>query len=100
MAIKLHQSFTIHPGPWLLEEIVKPYGMNVSSTADHLKVTRPALSRTLNGRAALTPDMAIRFQKAFGVSAATLLQMQAAYDLAQIESRSDAISIERVPEPA
>ena len=44
MAIKLHDSFAIHPGPWLLEEIVKPYNMNVSSTADHLKVTRPALS--------------------------------------------------------
>ena len=43
MAIKLHDSFAIHPGPWLLEEIVKPYNMNVSSTADHLKVTRPAL---------------------------------------------------------
>lgn len=99
MAIKLHHSFAIHPGPWLLEEIVKPYGMNVSSTAEHLRVTRPALSRTLNGRAALTPDMAIRFEKAFGISAATLLRMQAAFDLAQIESKSDAIKIERVAEP-
>ena len=77
MAIKLHDSFAIHPGPWLLEEIVKPYNMNVSSTADHLKVTRPALSRLLNGRAALTPEMAIRFEKAFGVRADTLLRMQA-----------------------
>jgi antitoxin HigA-1 len=100
MAIKLHDSFAIHPGPWLLEEIIKPYNMNVSSTADHLKVTRPALSRLLNGRAALTPDMAIRFEKAFGISAATMLRMQAAYGLSQIKSRSDAISIQRVPEPA
>ncbi|MDZ4140255.1 MULTISPECIES: HigA family addiction module antitoxin [Erythrobacter] len=100
MAIKLHDSFAIHPGPWLLEEIVKPYNMNVSSTADHLKVTRPALSRLLNGRAALTPEMAIRFEKAFGISAATMLRMQSAYDLAQAKSGSETISIERVREPA
>ena len=100
MAITLHQSFAIHPGPWLLEEIVKPYNMTVSSTAEHLQVTRPALSRVLNGRAALTPDMAIRFEKAFGISAATMLRMQSAHDLAQAQSGAEAISIKRVREPA
>lgn len=100
MAIKLHDSFAVHPGPWLFEEVVKHYEMNVSTTAEHLKVTRPALSRLLNGRAALSPDMAIRFEKAFGTPAATMLRMQAAYDLAQIKNKADAISIERVPEPA
>lgn len=100
MAIKLHDSFAIHPGPWLLEEIVKPYGMNVSSAADHLKVTRPALSRVLNGRAALSPEMAIRFEKAFGISAATMLRMQSAHDLAQAKSDAKSIKVKRVPEPA
>ena len=100
MAIKLHDSFAIHPGPWLLEEIVRPYTTNGSSTADHLRGTRPALSRLLNGRAALTPEMAIRFEKAFGISAATMLRMQSAYDLAQAKSGSETISIERVREPA
>lgn len=100
MAIKLHDSFAIHPGPWLLEEIVKPYGMNVSSAADHLKVTRPALSRVLNGRAALSPEMAIRFEKAFGISAATILRMQSAHDLVQAKNDAKAIKVDRVPEPA
>ncbi|MBX7483922.1 HigA family addiction module antitoxin [Qipengyuania qiaonensis] len=100
MAIKLHDSFAIHPGPWLLEEIVKPYGMSVSSAADHLKVTRPALSRVLNGRAALSPEMAIRFEKAFGVSAQTMLRMQSAHDLVLAKKGAKAIKVDRVPEPA
>ncbi len=53
------------------------------------------LSRLLDGRAELTPDMATRFEKAFDISAAPT--MWAAYELAQIEGRSDASSIERVP---
>ena len=100
MATKLHDTFAIHPGPWLLEEIVKPYNMNVLSTADHLKVTRRALSRLLNGRAALTAEMAIRFEKAFGISAVTMLRMQSAHDLAQAELRAEAIIVERLPQPA
>ena len=100
MAIQLHDSFAIHPGPWLLEEIVKPYGLNVSTAADHLKVTRPALSRVLNGRAALSPDMAIRFEKAFGVSAKTMLRMQSAHDLAQAEDKAASIKVDRIPAPA
>ena len=99
MAIKLHESFAMHPGPWLLDEIVKPFGMTVSSAAAHLQVTRPALSRLLNGHAALTPVMALRFEKAFGISAATMLRMQSAHDLAQAKLESTAINIERISEP-
>ena len=99
MAIKLHESFAMHPGPWLLDEIVKPFGMTVSSAAAHLQVTRPALSRLLNGHAALTPVMALRFEKAFGISAATMLRMQSAHDLAQAKLVSTAINIERLSEP-
>ncbi|WP_448580414.1 HigA family addiction module antitoxin [Thermaurantiacus sp.] len=100
MAITLHDSFAIHPGPWLLEEILKPYDMTVTATAAHIGVTRPALSRMLNGHAALSPDMAIRFEKAFGVSAATLLRMQSAHDLARAKRDAASIQVERVPEPA
>lgn len=99
MAIELHDSFAIHPGPWMLEEIVKPHKMTVSSTAEHLKVRRPALSRLLNGRAALTPEMAVRFEKAFGISAATMLRIQTDYDLAQAKLRTDTVTIERLPYP-
>ncbi len=99
MGDKLHESFAIHPGPWLLEEIVKPYNLNVSSTADHLRVKRPALSRLLNGRAALTPEMAIRFEKAFGISALTMMRMQLDHDLAHARLREETVIIERMPEP-
>jgi addiction module HigA family antidote len=99
MGIPLHDSFSIHPGPWLMEEIVKPYGMTVTAAAAHLGVTRPALSRLLNGHAALTPEMAIRFDKAFGVPAATLLRMQCAHDLARARREAGAIRVERVREP-
>lgn len=87
MHIQLHESFAIHPGPWVLEEIIKPRKMDVSSTANLLKVAGHEVNRLLNGDAALTPDMAARFETGFGVSAATLLRMQAAYDLAQVKGR-------------
>lgn len=100
MAIKLHSSLAVHPGPWLRRNAVVPFGMNVSETAKHLGVTRPAVSNLLNGKASLSPEMAIRFEKAFGISAATMLRMQAAYDLAQAERVADKIKVERIPEPA
>lgn len=100
MAVELHRSIHQHPGPWLRAEVLAHYGMTVTAAADHLKVTRPALSNLLNGKAALSLDMAIRFEKAFGVSAATLLRMQANYDLAHADELANAIEVERVPEPA
>ena len=100
MAIKLHPSIFVHPGPWLRIEIVEPYGLSVTEVARRLGVTRPAMSNLLNGKAALSPEMAIRFEKGFGISAATMLRMQAAYDLAQAELRADEIKVERVPEAA
>ena len=99
MAIKLHSSLLVHPGPFLLEEFVKPYRLTIQETAERLGVTRPPLSNMLNGKAALSPEMAIRFEKAFGVSAATLLRMQANYNLAQAEKAADKIKVERIPEP-
>ena len=81
MAVKLHESFAIHLGPWLREQVIKPYGMTVTSAANHLQVTKSALTQMLDGNARLTPLMAMRFEKAFGISAATLLRMQLSHDL-------------------
>lgn len=100
MAIKLHPSIRVHPGRWLKAEVVDHYGMTVSRVAEHFGVTRPAMSNLLNGKAALSPEMAIRFEKAFGIRAETMLRMQAAYDLAQVELRADEIKVERWPEAA
>ena len=96
MAIKLHSSFAVHPGAWLRSEIVEPHGLTVTVAAEKLKVTRQAMSNLLNGNAGLSADMAIRFEKGFGLRADTLLRMQAAYDLAQARAHEKDIKVERV----
>lgn len=100
MAVKLHPSIRQHPGSFLREEILAPYRLSVTEAAEHLGVTRVALSNLLNAKASLSPEMAIRFEKAFGVKAATMLRMQSAFDLARAEVTAASIKIERVPEPA
>jgi addiction module HigA family antidote len=96
MAIKLHPSFAVHPGLWLRSEIVEHYALSVTGTAAKLHVTRQAMSALLNGNAGLSAEMAIRFEKAFGVKADTMLRMQAAYDLAQARAREREILVDRV----
>lgn len=100
MGIKIHPSIRVHPGPWLKHNCIEPHRLTVTAAAAHLKVTRVALSNLLNGKAALSPDMAMRFEDAFGIKAETLLRMQAAYDLAQIKMAEDRVRIERVGESA
>jgi addiction module HigA family antidote len=100
MAIKLHPSFAVHPGAWLRTEIVEPYRLSVTLTAEKLGVTRQAMSALLNGNAGLSADMAIRFEKAFGLQAETLLRMQAAYDLAQARAHEKDIKVERIANAA
>ena len=96
MVIKLHPSFAVHPGEWLRAEIVEPAGLNVTALADHLDVSRQSMSKLLNGRQGLTADMAIRFEKAFGLKAETLLRMQSAHELAEARAHEDEIEVERV----
>ena len=100
MAVKLHRSFAVHPGPWLRTEIIEPRGFNVTNAAQVLHVTRPALSNLLNGKAGLSPDMAIRFEKAFGISGDTLVRMQAAHEMAQAREHEDEIDVQPVRELA
>ena len=69
MAIKLHPSFAVHAGVWLRTEIVEPHGLTVSAAAEKLGVSRQAMSSLLNGRAGISAEMAIRFEKAFGLRA-------------------------------
>ncbi len=61
-----------------------------------LGVTRPTLSNVINGKAGISPEMAIRLEKAFGSTADAWLRMQAAYDLAQARKREKDIKVERV----
>ena len=69
-----------HPGRFIKTEVIEPLGLSVTEAARALGVARPALSALLNGRAALSPTMALRVEKAFGPKMNTLLGMQTAYD--------------------
>jgi antitoxin HigA-1 len=96
MSITLHSSFAVHPGEWLRTEIVEPHGLSVTATAEKLRVTRQAMSSLLNGKAGVSAEMAIRFEKAFGLRADTLLRMQAAHDLANARAHERDIRVERI----
>jgi antitoxin HigA-1 len=96
MAIKLHPSFAIRPGEWLRHEIVAPAGLSVTELADHLDVSRQSVSKLLNNRQGLSADMAIRFEKAFGLKAETLMRMQAAHELAEALAHEDEIEVGKV----
>ncbi|MDP3676592.1 MAG: HigA family addiction module antitoxin [Novosphingobium sp.] len=93
MALRMHPSLAVHVGDWLKSEIVEPAGVNVTALAAHFGVSRQALSTLLNGNASLSADMAIRFEKAFGVKADTLLRMQTTYDLAQARKHEGKIRV-------
>ena len=84
-----------HPGGFIRTEIFVPLGLSVTEAALALGVTRPALSAFLNERASLSPDMAIRIEKAFGLKLETSMWMQNAYDIAQARRRAASINVER-----
>jgi addiction module HigA family antidote len=96
MAIKLHKSFAVHPGVWLRAEAVEPAGLSVTELADHMGVSRQSMSKLLNGNQGLSAEMAIRFEKAFGLKADTLIRMQSAHQLAEVREREAEIEVERV----
>ncbi len=82
-----------HPGGFVKSEIVEALGLTVTEAARRLGVTRPALSALLNERAALSPEMALRIEKVFGVSMDTLMRMQTSYDIARARTREDEIEL-------
>jgi antitoxin HigA-1 len=84
-----------HPGDVIKTEVIEALGLSVSKAAEILKVRRATLSDLLHGKAALTPDMALRIEKAFGPDIDHLLRMQLAYDVAKTRERSRGISIKR-----
>ena len=70
-----------HPGDLIKTEVIEPLGLNVTQAAEVLKVRRATLSDLLHGNAALSPEMALRIEKAFGADMVLLLKMQLAYDV-------------------
>jgi len=84
-----------HPGQFIRMEVIEPLDLSVTRAAEIIGVTRPALSALLNGRASLSPDMALRIEKAFGPKMDTLLKMQTAYDIAETRDREGDIKVKR-----
>jgi addiction module HigA family antidote len=84
-----------HPGQFIRMEVIEPLGLSVTRAAEVLGVTRPALSALLNGHSALSPDMALRIEKAFGPKMDTLLRMQTAYEIAETRDREGDIKVKR-----
>jgi len=90
-----------HPGQFIRMEIIDPLGLSVTKAAKILGVTRPALSALLNARAALSPEMALRVEKAFGPKMETLLRMQTAFEIAEVRQQAGRITVKRyVPKAA
>ena len=85
-------STPLHPGSYIKDRIL-PAGLSVKAAAELLGVGRPALSNLLNGNAALSPEMALRLEKTFGVSQQELLQMQAKFDQYQTRIRDQNIAV-------
>jgi addiction module HigA family antidote len=84
-----------HPGQFIRMEVIEPLDLSVTKAAKVLGVTRPAFSALLNGRAALSPDMALRVEKGFGVRMDTLLRMQTAFEIAEARDREANIKVKR-----
>lgn len=82
-----------HPGGFVKSEIIEPHGLSVTDAARALGITRAALSAFLNEHSALSPEMALRLEKAFGVSMETLMRMQNSYDIAQARRREGEIKV-------
>ena len=85
-----------HPGLSVRHDCLEPLGMSVTEAARKLGVSRKQLSSLVNCRSGISPEMAIRLDKAFGGGAEMWYSLQADYDFAQAMQRADEIKVERV----
>ncbi|MBM4276129.1 MAG: HigA family addiction module antidote protein [Deltaproteobacteria bacterium] len=89
-----------HPGEIIRALCLEPLGLTVTRAAQGLGVTRKTLSMLLNGRAGISPEMAVRLSQAFGRSPESWLQLQAQYDLAQVRKSAKKIKLKPFYPPA
>src|SRR5438105_4657862 len=88
-----------HPGEFIREEILNEVGLSVTRAAEVLGVRRATLSDLVNARASLSPEMALRIEKAFAVSMDMLLRMQALFDSYAMRQRAGEIDIKPFDPP-
>jgi len=85
-----------HPGEVLRNPCLEPLGVSVTEAAEALGVSRKTLSAILNGRAGISPEMAVRLSIAFEMSAESWLSQQTHYDLWQAEQHRDELGVARL----
>lgn len=85
-----------HPGEIIRELCLEPLGLTVTDTAKALGITRKTLSSILNGKAGISPEMAVRLSIAFDTSAESWMNQQTQYDLWQAEQRRDELQVKRL----
>jgi addiction module HigA family antidote len=85
-----------HPGLSVRHDCIEPLDLSITEAADILGVTRQTLNNLVNGKSGISPEMAIRLDKAFGGGAETWLRLQMAYDLAQARRHEGEIKVKRV----
>ena len=90
-----------HPGHSIKDACLEPLGLSVTDGAKVLGVARHTLSRVINGQSGISPEMAIRLEKAGWSNAQHWMRRQASYELAQARKGEDRIKVERYePQPA
>jgi addiction module HigA family antidote len=82
-----------HPGRIVRQDCIEPLGLTITGAARALGITRQTLNNLVNGKAGISPEMAVRISKAFGGSPEMWLRLQANYELARIEQ--DEIDVKR-----
>lgn len=88
----------VHPGK-IIRHSLEVLDLSVTEASKWLGVTRQTLSRVVNGKTSLSPDMAVRVSKAFGSTPEHWLRMQLAYDISRMQEKADAIRVKKFPEP-
>ncbi|WP_306253724.1 HigA family addiction module antitoxin [Parvularcula sp. IMCC14364] len=83
----------VHPGEFVQTEIIDEFGLTITAAAKHLDVRTATLSDLVNQKASLSPEMALRLELAFNLSADTLLRMQAIYDSRTIREKADQLNV-------
>lgn len=85
-----------HPGEVLRELCIEPMGLSITQVAKALGVTRKTLSAILNGRAGISPEMAVRLSIAFGTSSESWLNQQSQFDLWEAEKKRKSLNVEKL----
>lgn len=89
----------VHPGR-VVQGAIEGLDVSVTDAAKALHVSRPTLSNLLNGKAGVSPEMAVRLSKAIGSTPGFWMRLQMNYDLARVEQRADSIVVQALRTPA